>query len=183
MARRHPEGQLVSQDTSINSFLTEFQEESDRAAAVLGPAMLDELLKDLLNATFVSHDVGKKLTGNMMPIGTLSARITLAQAIGLISELEARDLHRMRNIRKKFAHQLHGLSFDTQSIRDSCDNFALVQDSKQVPTNLGFFEDYPQHARATFNLAVTLMIFKLKARIVEAGRIKPARLQVNEPAV
>ena len=48
MARRHPEGRLVAQDPSIDAFLSEFQQETDRAAAVLGPAMLDQLLKDLL---------------------------------------------------------------------------------------------------------------------------------------
>ena len=182
MARRHPEGRLVSQDTSVNSFLTEFQEESDRAAAVLGPAMLDELLKELLDATFVSREVGTKLTGKMGPISTFSARIALAHAIGLISEPEAKDLHRMRDIRNKFAHRLHGLSFNTQTIRDSCENFALIEDSRQVASNQGFFEDYPRHARATFNLEVTLMVSKLKARIAKATRVKAANLQLNETA-
>ena len=180
MARRHPEGHLVAQDSAVNSFLTEFQDESDRAAAVLGPAMLDELVKELLNAIFVSRELAAKLTGKMMPIGTFSARITLAQAIGLISDPEARDLHRMRDIRNKFAHQLHGLSFDTHSIRDSCGNFFLIEESRQIPKNEGFFQDYPQHARATFNLEVTLMVSKLKDRIAKASRVRAATLY--EPA-
>jgi len=174
MARRHPVGHLVAQDTSVNEFLTEFQEETDRAAAVLGPAMLDQLLKDLLDSTFVSAESAKELTGKMMPIGTFSSRITLAYAIGLITSEEAKDLHRMREIRNRFAHRLHGLSFATQAIRDSCGNFLLVKASKGVKKNRKFFEDYPADARSTFNLAVTLAIGAVKAHIAEATRIKAA---------
>jgi hypothetical protein len=182
MARRHPEGQLISQDPAINTFLSEFQGETDRAAAVLGPAMLDQLLKDLLDASFVSGALAKKLTGKMMPIGTFSARITIAEAISLISSAEAKDLHRMREIRNSFAHELHGLSFETQSIRDSCGNFAIIEDSKSVVANHSFFEDYPTQARATFNLEVTLMVSILKQRIGNAHRIPPASLRMTGPA-
>ncbi|MGY1426139.1 hypothetical protein [Lysobacter sp. A289] len=175
MARRHPEGRLVSQDPTVNTFLSEFQQETDRAAAVLGPAMLDQLLKDLLDATFTSAEVAKKLTGKMMPIGTFSARITLAQAIGIISVSEAKDLHRMRDIRNAFAHQLHGLSFETTSIRDSCGNFVSIEESKSLDLNRQFFSDYPRDARSAFNLAVTLAVAQLKSHIDKAKRISPAR--------
>lgn len=181
MARRHPEGKLISQDPSVDAFLSEFQGETDRAAAVLGPAMLDQLLKDLLDASFVSGELSKKLTGKMMPIGTFSARITLSQAIGLISSAEARDLHRMREIRNSFAHELNGLSFDTQSVRSSCDNFVIVEDSKSIPANRAFFDGYPTYARAAFNLEVTLMVSILKERIGQARRARPASLHMTGP--
>lgn len=63
MARRHPIGHLVSQDPSVNEFLTEFQDETDRAAAVLGPAMLDQLLKDLLDNTLCRRSPRKTSPG------------------------------------------------------------------------------------------------------------------------
>jgi DNA-binding MltR family transcriptional regulator len=174
MARRHPEGRLVSQDQSIDAFLSEFQQETDRAAAVLGPAMLDQLLKDLLDATFTSAEVAKELTEKMMPIGTFSARITLAQAIGAISNSEARDLHRMRKIRNDFAHQLNGLSFKSQSVRDHCGNLISIKKSQEIAANKQFFAQYPKGARSMFNLAVTLAVSQLKTRVECAKRIAPA---------
>src|SRR4051794_30623291 len=42
-------------DDEFNKFLEEFQHESDRAAAVLAAAYLDELLKQLLERSFVSE--------------------------------------------------------------------------------------------------------------------------------
>lgn len=122
----------------------------------------------------MSEESAKDLTGKMMPIGTFSSRITLAYAIGLITSEEAKDLHRMREIRNRFAHRLNGLSFATQAIRDSCSNFLLVNASKEVKKNRKFFEDYPTGARSTFNLAVTLAIAAVKERIAKTTRIREA---------
>ncbi|WP_447729116.1 hypothetical protein [Pseudoxanthomonas suwonensis] len=144
--------------------------------------MLDQLLKDLLDASFVSGELAKKLTGKMMPIGTFSARITLSHAMGLISSAEAKDLHRMREIRNLFAHELHGLSFETQAVRDSCGNFEIIEDSRGIAANREFFQDYPSHARDTFNLEVTLMVSILKERIGRAHRARPASLRMTGPA-
>ena len=182
MTRRHPEGKLISEDASVDAFLSEFQDETDRAAAVLGPAMLDQLLKELIDASLVSDDLAKKLTGKMMPVGTFSARITLSQAMGLISASEAKDFHRMREIRNSFAHELHGLSFETQSVRDSCRNFKIIDESREIPTNQEFFRDYPTTSRAAFNLEVTLMVSILKERIGNAHGPRAAKLRMTGPA-
>jgi DNA-binding MltR family transcriptional regulator len=136
-----------SSDAEMNAFLTELQGETDRAAAVLGPALLDDLLRQLLSANMASPNVAQKLLAPNRPLGTFSARILAAEAFGLINALEAKDLNRLREIRNKFAHQLHGLCFADQSIRDSCTNFHSV--GITFTQNPELFAAFPNEPRFT----------------------------------
>lgn len=102
----------------------EFQDESERAAAVLAAAYLDHLLGELLTATMTAEPeeveelLFQKGSG---PLGTFSARIDTAYCLGLLSRDERRDLHLIRKIRNNFAHELTGMSFEgTQIIANRC---------------------------------------------------------------
>lgn len=173
MARDLEAVALLSQDPAVDTFLSEFQAESDRAAAVLGPAMLDEVLKGLLSRHFVSGRLADQLLGRMAPVATFSARITLAEALALISAQEARDLHTLREIRNVFAHRLHGISFETQSIRDRCANLVAANLTLQAPSNARFAEVYPRTNRALFNLAVSVSMVHLKTRTESVRTLTP----------
>lgn len=56
------------------------------------------------------------LSGFNAPIGSRSAKIALAAALGIISERECRKLELIRRIRNKFAHNIHP-SFDDDDIK------------------------------------------------------------------
>ena len=58
--------------------------ESDRAVAVLGPAYLDTLLEDLLRVSLVEGESTEHLLAVDRPLGTFSARIDVAHALGFI---------------------------------------------------------------------------------------------------
>jgi len=94
--------------------------ETDRAAAVLAPAFLDSILGDLLEAFFIEGEVAPRLLQPDRPLGTFSARIDLAQALGFLSERAARDLRLIGRIRNDFAHDLATGSFETLSIKNRC---------------------------------------------------------------
>jgi len=104
-----------------DEFFHEFAGESDRAAAVLSAAYLDELLKNLI-ANFLVDD--KKAVEKLLdskkaphaPLSTFSARITAAYCLGLIDEVQYNDLNTIRQIRNHFAHSLHGLNFNSVTI-------------------------------------------------------------------
>lgn len=156
-------------DDDFNAFLSEFQQESDRAAAVLGAAYADDLLKTLLMRSFVNE--GRTVRELMRPEsagGTFSSRISLAYAIGLISEDDAKDLHRLREIRNKFAHRLHGLSFEDQSIAANSWNFRCME---RVFTKFPRLrEEYPPDARKWFDLAVGILCYQLRRSLRNASR-------------
>ena len=96
-----------------------FDRESDRAAAIVAGAMLDEALRALLEARLVQPAKGRSLlNGGNAPLGTYSARIDTAHQLGLISGYLARDLHIIRKIRNEFAHQPLETTFDTPQVGD-----------------------------------------------------------------
>lgn len=107
----------------FSGFLKEFQAETDRGAALVGVALLDKQLHDLLR----SHLLDKKeslelLEGGSAPLGTFSARIKASYCLGLLTDLEHRELQLIRKVRNEFAHQTHGLTFQNEKIASLCGN-------------------------------------------------------------
>ncbi len=105
----------------FSGFLKEFQGETDRGAALVGAALLDQQLLDLLK----SHLLNKKesaelLEGGTAPLGTFSSRIKACYCLGLITDLEHKELQLIRKIRNEFAHQTHGLTFQAEKIESLC---------------------------------------------------------------
>ena len=162
----------------FNDFLAEFQSETDRAAAVLAAAYADELLKSLIEATFVDNSrYVKDLTRRGGPISSFSARISLAYAIALISKNDAADLHRLREIRNDFAHRLHGITFASQTVSDRSREFRCV--ALIFKRTAGLRERYPNDSRKLFDLAVAYLCFKLQKRISRARPLAYAKLSVD----
>jgi hypothetical protein len=91
-----------------------FVGESDRGAVLLAASYLDSLLGDLLSAASVDH---KTLKG---VVRTLSGRIRVAYALGLLPEDIREDLSSITQIRNKFAHYVEPASFATDAVRRMC---------------------------------------------------------------
>lgn len=105
----------------FNEFLKEFQDETDRGAALVGAALLDKQLLDLLKSHLLKNKESTELLeGGTAPLGTFSARIKANYCLGLITDLEYRELQLIRKIRNEFAHQAHGLSFENERIASLC---------------------------------------------------------------
>jgi mannitol operon repressor len=106
-------------------FMRLIREESDRGRVLLACGMFDVQLKKLLLAYFQAGTVATELLDDANgPLGTLSARISLAYALGLISEDEYHNLTLIRRIRNDFAHDLD-VSFGSQSVLSRCANLRL----------------------------------------------------------
>ena len=109
--------------------------ESDRSAAIVGGAFLDDLLGEMLKAHFIDD---KKLQEALLlenrPLGAFSARIDIAFALGLIPRSIHTDLHRIRQIRNAFAHDRELTDFASDaSMRDQCGNLSPKYQSPHVP--------------------------------------------------
>ena len=108
----------------FSKFLKEFQAETDRGAALVGAALLDEQLLELLKSYFLKNKQSKELLeGGTAPLGTFSARIKACYCLGLITDLEHKELQLIRKVRNEFAHHVHGISFKDESIIALCNNF------------------------------------------------------------
>jgi mannitol operon repressor len=106
-------------------FLDELNKETERGAALISSAMIDELLNRTILAYLVEHERSESLlTGFNAPLGTFSARIVAAFSLGLLSESEYRECEIIRKIRNAFAHDVH-ISFSDGRIRNLCSNLDL----------------------------------------------------------
>src|SRR5713101_6980605 len=141
----------------FSSFLQEFQQETDRAAAVLAMAYLDGKLEELLRSKFVSkHKIIDDLFDGQGGLSSSSAKVSIAYAVGLISLSAAQDLHLIRQIRNDFAHKPHGLSFQTASIANRVSGLRSLKFLKKATTSEGKpipFDIVPIDPRRRFNLA------------------------------
>jgi hypothetical protein len=104
----------------LAAFVKEFTAETDRGAALVGAALIDNRLERLLRAHFLNDATADKLLSSTAPLGTFSARIDASYALGLVTEVEFRECDLIRRIRNEFAHRLHGLTFENQAIANRC---------------------------------------------------------------
>lgn len=111
----------LSTASDLAAFTQELQNETDRGLPLVAAALIDELLADSLRNFFVEDcSVEKLLDGASAPLGTLSARLNLCHALGLIDDYEKSEIEIIRKIRNRFAHTRHGLSFDDKVIVGLC---------------------------------------------------------------
>lgn len=110
-------------DDAWKSMNAELSGESDRAAAIVGCALLDERLAELLGDFLVQNADGRAdlLNSEDMnaPLGSFGSRIVAAYAVGLIDKPERDALRRLKKIRNLFAHRL-GRSFSDQDVAAHC---------------------------------------------------------------
>lgn len=100
----------------MKATFAEFQDESDRAAAILSVALLDVQLEEILTAFAADESTVADMLKPDQPIGTMGVRRRLCLALGLISADEASELSILGRIRNEFAHELHGLDFNVDPI-------------------------------------------------------------------
>lgn len=114
----------------------ELGKQSDRGAAVVGMAFMDELLGLLLRSRFAQTDektdaMFRPGAGLLLPI---SAKIKMAFAIGCITAEVRDELERLTHIRNKFAHYLSDdghtecvpRTFKTRQIIDLCSTLKVL---------------------------------------------------------
>jgi len=141
----------------FSAFLKEFQDETDRGAALVGAALLDQKLADTLRGFMVKSPAADELLdGGAASIGSFSARIKAAFALGLIDVHERHECDLIRKVRNEFAHRTHGTTFADSKISALCN--ALESD---LPGGASSFDG---NARAIFINAVVLTVLRLTYR-------------------
>lgn len=142
----------------FSEFLAEFQSETDRGAALVGAALLDQRLLDTLKAFLVDDKISAGLLeGANAPLGTLDARTRAAYAMGLIDGHEFEETNLIRKIRNEFAHRVHGTTFEDPRIKELCRKIK----SDRPGGRTAFFEDNP---RGIFINAIVLTVLGLTYR-------------------
>lgn len=123
----------------IGKIHIELDAQTDRGVAILGTALLDELLEKALKRHFRVDD--KETACLFDPdraLGSFAAKTRLAYAMGIVSKLEFGDLLFVGKIRNRFAHRtlLPNKSYQPEAVTfDTTEIAALV-------AKLGSWDEY-----------------------------------------
>lgn len=113
-------------DPSHNLIVSEIEEQSDRAAAILAVSFLEDRFTSLLKLWFADEpSVIRNMLGGHGPLGTFAAKIDMGLLLGIIEKKRHTELHLIRKIRNEFAHGIENLTFDTNVIRAKCAAFSV----------------------------------------------------------
>ena len=148
----------------LSEFLSEFNKESDRGAALNAAAVLDDWLGNILGEFFADNRSGKDLiSGFNAPLGTFAAKVTAAHALGLIQDNEFREITLIRKIRNEFGHSWRGVSFESDKVAHLVNQLPWCGppefEAKSTP-------------RARFNSVIAILLADLmwRARLVKKER-------------
>lgn len=104
--------------TQMNIYINNMKSESDRGAVLSIAAALEDRLKEIILLFLRDNkSASKLLDGFNAPIGTFSAKILMAHALGLITDKEFKEFETIRKIRNRFAHTWENLNFETNDIK------------------------------------------------------------------
>lgn len=150
----------------------ELNRQSDRGAAIVAAAWLDDYLTIVLASCLINHpESWKRLLGPGGSLDSFSAKIDLVTLLGVISPGIRSDFHAIREIRNEFAHHVahkhshEELSFGSQHIKDKCLSLRSVKSIETNSPRLLFVQ-------ACLKLAKELeMIWMFDVKVHDLGRI------------
>jgi|GEM_PF-5250245 len=111
---------------AYNDLVGRFNEETDRAAGVLACAYLDAYLEDLLREMWTKGKRTEELFQGQGALGSLSSKIGIVYALGIVDDHAARDLDLIRKVRNHFAHDIRNATFDTSPVADWCSEIRVI---------------------------------------------------------
>lgn len=127
----------------------EMEANGDRTMVIVAVSLLEEAIAqavanalnaDVLETKYKGETLYSRIFGERGAMATLSAKIDMLFALGLVDRQAYVDLHTVRRIRNVFAHEV-GVSFSDQSIADLAANLSdhghAAEIADLVPTDLG----------------------------------------------
>lgn len=160
-------------------------DESDRGAAIVGAALLEDALVTKLKNSMSLEQMSQKQVKDVFdlngPLSNFSAKISIAFAFGLIDKKTFDDLQIVRKLRNKFAHSSTELSFDDEEVKSQINNmftfrFAKAQFSRRfTPNQDGAVDEWKMRADGYIRLnkaAFSIAVRNLSTRIVHSSTIR-----------
>lgn len=118
-------------DPTYKSVIDEIERQTDRGAALIATALLEQTLVDLIRSKIIyEKDTFHKLFKPSGPIGDFSAKIDLGRLLGLYDSDTSNLLHTIREIRNTFAHAVKPIDFRSRDIRKRCEQ--LIRDQTAI---------------------------------------------------
>jgi DNA-binding MltR family transcriptional regulator len=130
----------------------------DCGHAILAAAQLDDLLQRLLLTTMprISNVLAKNLF-DRGPLGTFSAKIDLARALGLIDVETRSDLRTIKAIRNAFAHTQSVVHFRSEHIVNDAKKFKHWRESASARK---LFDEAVGRCEVAINAKMSALVYE-----------------------
>jgi DNA-binding MltR family transcriptional regulator len=157
-------------------FYDELKTESDRGCAVIGGAMIDQSLSQLI-ASFLVDDppAVNYLLDPSGPLVSQPTRARLAYCLGILSTKQRDDIIAIGKIRNKFAHNLNGATFEQDEIKNECNKLRSYYDT-YIPALPS--DNSQATPRKFFQVAIAVLVQGL---VVESTRLSLAKRTLEIP--
>lgn len=133
------------------SVQAEIAKSTDRACAIIGGAYVEQKLFDCLRQYFVRDADALEAARTRGMLKDFAMKIDAAYLTGFISAEFRDDLHIIRRVRNRFAHDLAEASFREQQIADWVSNIKKVNVGTMLITHV---EKSKPEARRQFESAI-----------------------------
>lgn len=103
-------------------------EENDRSLAIVGAALIDEQLEELLTSFFIDQPkITRTLLSPTGALGSFGVRNQLAYALGLIDKFTFNDIKLIQKIRNQFAHISTDIDFSDDKLQGLVSTLEIPQ--------------------------------------------------------
>lgn len=106
-------------EPDIDPIIAEMHSQNDRGVAICGGAFLEEKLQEAIEERWlpICNTLRDRLFKGFGPLSSFSAKITLAQAMGILTHSAKSDFDKIRQIRNHAAHVGTPFSFNAAEIQ------------------------------------------------------------------
>lgn len=131
------------QASDLPAFIAELKNESDRACALVGAAVIDHQLMDLLieNMRPLSEtEIDETFNGRNAILANLSGKTEVAFLFGVINAKERKAIDCIRRIRNAFAHSAKTLTFEQELIVNEIKKINFIETKEELTAKNQFIE-------------------------------------------
>jgi hypothetical protein len=108
--------------------IKEFNTQSPRTVAIVGAAIIEDTLAQILSERLPRNgETKKELFKANGALGNLDAKVKVVYAMGLLSKPAFNDLTKIAEVRNKFAHRLDIADFGHAEVRPLCFELKLIE--------------------------------------------------------
>lgn len=119
---------------ALEEFERELNSNSDRGIVLICASIIDQILEEMLKGFLIDNPkVDKDLFKGNGPLQGFDQKIKMAFYLGLISKNEFNNIIYLQRVRNKFAHQVNGISFENEAIKNVCQNFNIPKNCYAPP--------------------------------------------------